>query len=376
MRGEKATMKQMMGVLNLVNEPDDLEELTYNRCIASVPFAGRYRLIDFALSNMVNSGIEDVAVFAHKKYRSLMDHLGSGKEWDLDRKRGGLFILPPSIDETREMMKGDLYNFYSHRDYFYRSTAPYVLISRSHMICNIDYNEMLQYHIDKQSDITMVYKEISEEEHSKFRRLETDADGRVNIMEEHTGRSRSTKISMEMYIMKSSLLLDIVDTCLAQGYDYFVRDGIMKNLNKLKVYGYEYKGHLGIINTIQSYYSNSMKLLDPEIWRNLFFDQGLIYTKVKDEPPAKYWDNANVTNSMIANGCIIEGTVENSILFRGVKVRKGAHVKNSIVLQNCEIDMNAHIEKAILDKDVLIQSGNVLKGDYRAPFIAVKKKVI
>jgi glucose-1-phosphate adenylyltransferase len=176
--------------------------------------------------------------------------------------------------------------------------------------------------------------------------------------------------------MKSSLLLDIVDTCLAQGYDYFVRDGIMKNLNKLKVYGYEYKGHLGIINTIQSYYSNSMKLLDPEIWRNLFFDQGLIYTKVKDEPPAKYWDNANVTNSMIANGCIIEGTVENSILFRGVKVRKGAYVKNSIVLQNCEIDMNAHIEKAILDKDVLIQSGNVLKGDYRAPFIAVKKKVI
>ncbi|MFD2614207.1 glucose-1-phosphate adenylyltransferase subunit GlgD [Paenibacillus gansuensis] len=369
-------MKQIMGVINLVNEPDDLEELTYNRCISSVPFAGRYRLIDFALSNMVNSGLEDVAVFVHRKYRSLMDHLGSGQEWDLDRKRGGLFVLPPSIDEMREMMKGDLYNFYSHRDYFYRSNKPYVLLTRSHIVCNIDYCEVLEAHIQSGADITMVYKESSEEEHSKFRRLETDEDGRVRVMEEHTGRSRSNKLSMEMYLMSTSLLLDMIDTCLAQGYDYFVRDGIMKNLTKLKVYGHEYKGHMGIINTIQSYYTNSMKLLDPQIWKSLFFENGRIYTKVKDEPPARYLDHANVSNSMIANGCIIEGTVENSILFRGVRVRRGAHVKNSIVLQNCVIDLNAQIERAILDKDVFIQSGNVLHGDSRAPFIAVKKKVI
>ncbi|ANE45576.1 glucose-1-phosphate adenylyltransferase [Paenibacillus swuensis] len=369
-------MKQIMGVINLVNEPDDLEELTYNRTIASVPFGGRYRLIDFALSNMVNSGLEDVAVFVHKKYRSLMDHLGSGQEWDLDRKRGGLFVLPPSIDEMRELMKGDLYNFYSHRDYFYRSNKPYVLISRSHIVCNIDYCEVLESHVSSGADITMVYKEISDEENSKFRRIETDENGRVTVMEEHTGRSRSNKVSMEMYLMSTSLLLDMIDTCLAQGYDYFVRDGIMKNLGKLKVHGHPFKGHLGIINTIQSYYANSMKLLDPRISKNLFFENGLIYTKVKDEPPAKYLDNANVTNSMIANGCIIEGHVENSILFRGVKVRKGAYVKNSIVLQNCVIDIGAHIEKAILDKDVFIQNGNVLQGDARAPFIAAKKKVI
>ncbi|MBP1994816.1 glucose-1-phosphate adenylyltransferase subunit GlgD [Paenibacillus eucommiae] len=369
-------MKKVMGVINLVNEPDDLEELTYFRCPASVPFGGRYRLIDFTLSSMVNSGIDNVAVFTQHKYRSLMDHLGSGKEWDLDRKRDGLFVLPSVLDEPTGISRGDLFQFYSHRDYFYRGKEELVIISRSHMVCNINYNEVVSYHQDMQADITVIYKEVDEEIPAKFRRLAVKDDGRVTLIEDHTGRLRTNKISMEMYVMSKALLLDMVESCLAQGYDHLVRDGIMKNIDKLSVYGYKYEGHLGIVNSIQSYYRQSMQLLDPKVWRELFFQKNLIYTKVKDEPPAKYLDSANVKNSLIANGCIIEGRAENCILFRGVKIRKGAYVKNSIILQNCEIEENVIIENAILDKDVFISRGRVLTGDYRAPFIAAKTKVI
>jgi glucose-1-phosphate adenylyltransferase len=369
-------MKQVMGVINLVNEPDDLEELTYFRCAASVPFGGRYRLIDFTLSSMVNSGIDNVAVFTHHKYRSLMDHLGSGKEWDLDRKRGGLFLLPSVLDDTTGMSRGDLYQFYSHRDYFYRGKEELVIITRSHMVSNINYKDAVRYHEEMQADITVIYKQVDEDEPAKFRRLAVKDDGRVTVMEDHTGRLRTNNISMEMYIMSKALLLDMVESCLAQGYDHFVRDGIMKNIDKLSVYGYKFEGHLGIVNSIQGYYKHSMELLNPKIWRELFFQKDLIYTKVKDEPPAKYSDTAAVKNSLIANGCMIEGKVENSILFRGVKIRKGAYVKNSIILQNCEIEENVIIENAILDKDVFISRGRVLTGDNKAPFIAAKTKVI
>ncbi|WP_181956616.1 glucose-1-phosphate adenylyltransferase subunit GlgD [Paenibacillus piri] len=369
-------MKRMMGVINLVNEPDDLEELTYSRCVASVPFGARYRLIDFSLSNMVNSGIDNVAVFTQHKYRSLMDHLGSGKEWDLDRKRGGLFILPAILNETTGMSRGDLFQFYSHRDYFYRAREEYVIISRSHIVCNIDFNAVLNYHLEQNADITVVYKRADDEEFAKFRRLAVKDDGQITVMEDHSGRLRTDNISLEMYVMSKELLLDMVESCLAQGYDHLVRDGIMKNIGKLGVYGYLHEGHTGIVNTIQSYYKHSMQLLNPKVWRELFFQKELIYTKIKDEPPAKYMENSSARNALIANGCVIEGKVENSILFRGVKIRKGAYVKNSIILQNCEIEENVIIENAILDKDVFISRGRVLTGDKQAPFIASKTKVI
>lgn len=369
-------MKRMMGVVNLVNEPDDLEELTYSRCVASVPFGSRYRLVDFTLSNMVNSGIENVAVFTQHKYRSLMDHLGSGKEWDLDRKRGGLFILPAVLHETTGMARGDLFQFYSHRDYFYRGREEFVIISRSHIVCNIDYNAVLNQHLEKNADVTVVYKKAEADEYARYRRIAVKDDGKVTVMEDQSGRLRTDNISLEMYVMSKELLLDMVESCLAQGYDHLVRDGIMKNIDKLSVYGYLHEGHTGIVNTIQSYYKHSMQLLNPKIWRELFFQKNVIFTKVKDEPPARYCENAHARNSLIANGCVIEGKVENSILFRGVKIRKGAYVKNSIILQNCEIEENVIIENAILDKDVFISRGRVLTGDKQAPFIASKTKVI
>jgi glucose-1-phosphate adenylyltransferase len=368
-------MKRIMGVINLINEIDHLEELTYNRCVASVPFAGRYRLIDFVLSSMVNSGITNVAVFAHTKYRSLMDHLGSGKEWDLDRKRNGLFILPPTTDDMKHMYRGDMYHFGQHRDYFRRSNQDYVLITRSHMVCNIDFKQVLAAHEASGAHITLVYKKTEQPE-AKTRKIILDAEGRVVDMQDHNGRVQSDNVSMEMYLLRKDLLMELIDTSLAQGNDRFVRDVVFKNLDKLRIMGYEYEGPLGVINTLQSYFVNSMKLNDPIIYRRLFYNPGLIYTKVKDEAPTKYACNADVHNSLIANGCIVEGKVDNSILFRGVRVGPGVQLKNCIVLQNSTIDMDSKISNAILDKDVKVGANKTLIGDINAPYIAGKNKNI
>lgn len=369
-------MKNVMGVINLVNELDDLEELTYGRCAASVPFGGRYRLIDFIMSSMVNSGISNVAIFTHTKYRSLMDHLGSGKEWDLDRKRSGLFVLPPAVDELQEMLKGDLYHFYRHRDYFHRSREEYVVVARSHMVCNIDLREVVQFHRDRDADVTIVYKRSNEQANAKCRKIEVDASGRVTAMQDHGGKLESGNVSMEIFVLRKTLLLDLVASTLAEGYDHFVRNAIMRNTERLSIYGYEHKGYLGIVNTIASYYQHSMNLLHPEVWSELFFQPGLIYTKIKDEPPTKYLRGAKVNHSLIANGCVIDGTVENSILFRGVKVHRGATLRNCIVMQNGEIHSHASIVNAILDKEVVIEQERDLRGGLSAPFIAAKRKVI
>jgi glucose-1-phosphate adenylyltransferase len=369
-------MKEVMGVINLVNEPGNLEELTYERAVASVPFGGRYRLIDFMLSSMVNSGIRNVAVFTHTKYRSLMDHIGSGKEWDLARKRTGLFVLPPAVEEHTEMLKGDLYYFHKHRDYFYRSPQEYIVISRSHMVCNIDLSQVIKYHKESKADVTVVYKEDDDQNHAVCRRLRVSGDGRVSAMYEHFSKTDSNKVSMEIYVMQKDLLLDLVETSLASGYDHFVRNAIMKNMDRLTIYGYAYKGYLGVVNTINSYYQHSLNMLNPDVWQELFSKPGTIYTKVKDEAPTKYTPNAVVRNSLIANGCVIDGTVENCILFRGVKVAQGAYLKNCIIMQNGYIAERAEIENAILDKDVVIHNDVKLKGDPKAPFIAAKKKII
>ncbi|WP_051236156.1 glucose-1-phosphate adenylyltransferase subunit GlgD [Paenibacillus pinihumi] len=367
---------QILGVINLIHEPDELEALTAGRCPATVPFGARYRLIDFTLSSMVNSGISKVAVFAHTKYRSLMDHLGSGRHWDLHHRQNGLFVLPPIADDMSDLRKGDLYQFFQHRDYFMRSQAEFVVITRSHMICNIDFNRVVRSHIASGADITAICSRAGEGLPGRARKVKMDESGRIIAMQDHYGRLKSDLISMEMYVMKKELLLELVETSLAEGQDHLVRHAIMGRLDKLEVRGYVYEGYLGVINTVASYYANSMNLLDPAVWRELFFTPGPIYTKVKDEPPASYMEGAKSINSLIANGCVVEGTVINSILFRGVHVNKGAVIRNSIIMQNGEIGIGSAVDHVILDKEVHIEAGRDIRGVHDSPFIAVKRKVI
>lgn len=366
----------LMGVINLIHEPDELESLTTDRCLATVPFGARYRLVDFTMSSMVNSGISNVGVFAHTKYRSLMDHLGSGSHWDLHHRQSGLFVLPPVAEDMSDLHKGDLFHFFQHRDFFLRSKADYVVVARSHMICNIDFNLVLADHLAKGADITVVCKRQSDHLSGKARKVELDANRRVIGMQDHYGRMKSDLVSMEMYVMKKELLLDLVETSLAQGQDHLVRHAIMSRFDALHINGYLYEGYLGIINTITSYYRNSLELLKPQVWRELFFEPGPIFTKVKDEPPASYLEGAKASNSLIANGCVIEGTVINSVLFRGVKVRKGAVVRNSIIMQNGEVGEGSSLDHVILDKEVHIEAGRDIRGVIDAPYLANKRKVI
>ncbi|MFX3633642.1 MAG: glucose-1-phosphate adenylyltransferase subunit GlgD [Candidatus Pristimantibacillus sp.] len=367
---------RVMGVINLIHETDELERLTQSRCLATVPFGARYRLIDFALSSMVNSGINKVAVFAHTKYRSLMDHLGSGEPWDLNNRQSGLFVLPPATDNIQEISRGDLYHFYQQRDYFNRSTLDYVVITRSHMVCNVDFQPIIKFHQEHDADITMVCKEQADLIYGKARKVKMDSYGRVTAIQDHYGRMLSDISSMEMYIIKKDLLMDLVETSLAQGQDHLVRHAICSRIDKLRIYGYLHEGYLGIVNTISSYFHSNMSLLRTDVWRELFFQPGTVFTKGKDEPPARYYGSSNVTNSLIANGCRIEGTVENSIVFRGVHVRKGAVIRNSIVMQNGEIGENSLIQHSILDKDVSVQADRDIRGTIDSPFLAGKRKTI
>ncbi|GAA3407573.1 glucose-1-phosphate adenylyltransferase subunit GlgD [Paenibacillus hodogayensis] len=366
----------MMGVVNLIHETEQMGPLTDGRCLATVPFGSRYRLIDFVLSSMVNSGVPNVAVFAHTKYRSLMDHLGSGSNWDLHHKKGGLFVLPPAMEDQSDFGKGDLYHFYRHRDFFARNQQEYVVITRSHMVCNIDFARVLAQHRERNADITVVCKEWPGAQTGLTRKVRMDADGRVLDMQDHYGRLASDIISMEMYVLRKELLIELVETSLAQGRDHLVRHAILPRLNELHVNAYLHEGTLGVVNTIPAYYRHNMELLNPDVWNELFFRPGPIFTKVKDEPPTRYRRGSETVHSLIANGCEIEGSVYGSILFRGVKVRPGAVISNCIVMQNGIIGENSSLENCILDKEVEVRPAKGLKGSTDTPFVAIKRNVI
>jgi glucose-1-phosphate adenylyltransferase len=368
-------MEKLMGVIHLDSEQNLLKELTYFRCGAAVPFGSRYRLIDFVLSNMVNSQIFDIAVFTRKKYRSLMDHLGNGKPWDLDRKRGGLFILPPDWNDPTDLSKGDLQHFHNNRDFFERGLAEYVLITGTHHICNIDYEKVFQAHLESGADITTIYQPVQtpEYEHAYEKKLEMNEDGLVTNI---TTDVNNKNLFMDMFIIRKSLLLELVDYCIARNKESLLLDGIMENLPNLTVHSYEYKGYLAVINSIESYYKHSMSLLNIDVYTQLFLNRKPIYTKPKDEPPTKYTKTATTTNSLLANGGIIEGNVENSILFRGVHVHKDAIVRNSIIMQRCEIREGTLLENVILDKDIIISPKRTFIGAPENPYVFAKRKVM
>lgn len=366
---------KLMGVINLDHELDQLNELTYFRAGAAVPFAGRYRLIDFALSNMMSAGVQDIALFVRRKYRSLLDHLGEGGPWDLNRKRGGLFILPPDWNDPTDISSGDLQHMHNNRDFFARSSGEYVVHAGSQHLSKVDFCELGEYHRAKGADVTVVYKRVDEfsPEHEPCFRVDIDEEGFVSGIHHEKGNHN---LYIELFIMEKNLFLQQMEYCIAHGDSYFFRDAILKNPNGLKIAAYEYKGYHSVINSIESYYKNSLELLDPEKYKQLFSPDMPVHTKIKYEAPTKYLEGAKVSNSLVANGCRIAGEVEGSVLFRGVKVEKGAKVINSIIMQKCVIEAGAIVENVILDKDVQLTENRTLVGDPRRPFVIAKRSTL
>ncbi|APM40780.1 glucose-1-phosphate adenylyltransferase subunit GlgD [Clostridium kluyveri] len=360
--------ENFMGIINLDENDDNIKELSRNRTLAAIPIAGRYRIIDFILSNMTNSGIENIGIFTKMESRSLIDHLSNGRPWDLNRKIEGLRVFNYT---EKNLNLDDIQNFSKNILYFKRSKEEYVVMASSYMICNIDLKEAMEFHIKSKNDITIMYKKV-EDADSRFIHCDTlniNHEGRVISVGRNIGVNEKTNISMEIYMLKKKMFMDIVNECISTGNYRKVKHNIYKCLKYLNVGVFEFKGYLSCVNSIKSYYRTSMELLDHKIMGELFSKYKPIYTKTNDDMPCRYFQSSNVINSIIGDGCSIYGTIENSIIFRRVTISKGSILKNCIVLQNCIVDNNVKLEYTILDKNVHIKTDKELKGDKDAPIV-------
>ena len=368
-------LNKYFAILSLNENEDNIKSLTKTRPLASIPVGGRYRIIDFILSNLVNSDISNVGILTQSKSRSLMDHLGTGKSWDLDRKLKGLFIFN---FESRNSHLSDIEMLEDNLEYLYRSQQEYVLLASSKMVCNINFEEVAKFYEDSGSDVTIVYKNVNDgcSNFLDCNVLNINKDGKVLSAGRNIGSEDSINVSMGMCIMKSEMLINIINECVQTGYYTSIRNWIYKHTETLNVNAFEFSGYLQCVNSISTYYKLNMDMLNPDVNKDLFFKNGLIFTKVKDEAPTMYYEGSSVHNSLIANGCLIEGSIENSVLARRITVGAGAVIKDCIILQNCNIKENVVLQNVIIDKNNIIEANKEFKGDKEHPLVIEKTRFI
>lgn len=360
-------------------------ELVNVRLMASIPFASRYRMIDFVLSSMVNCGIDNVSIIVRKNYHSLMDHLGSGREWDLTRKNGGLSIFPPYAEKTSEKpYTARVDAISSILGLLKTKKEKYVVMADTNIAVNFDFNAMIKEHIASGADVSIAYNEqeipesfMKDESNRKdlYYTLSLDDDNRVNNIYVNLQREGIQNCSMNIFVIERELLIDLINTAFVRGNSYFERDVLLPQLDRLNVHGFKFDGYVARITDIKSYFDENMKLLNDENLNGLF-GPAPVYTKIRDDNPTRYIMGAKVNNIMAADGCVIEGEVENSILFRGVKVCKGAKVKNCILMQDTVIEAGASIEHLISDKKVVITAGKEMKGTDTYPLYISKGHIV
>ena len=361
-----------------------IPELVTERLMASIPFAGRYRMVDFILSSMVNCGIDNVSLIVRKNYHSLMDHLGSGREWDLTRKYGGLNIVPPFASNTVKVYNGRIEALASILDMLKDAREKYVVMSDANLAANFDFTAMLEQHIESGADVTIADKkqeipagmikpfDITKDLYYTF---ELDDDGRIRQLRINPEDGGVQNLSMNIYIIEREFLVHMISEAYSKGMVYFDRDLLAPNLDHLNVRGFEFNGYLARISDIKSYFDENMKLLKDENLDGLFGGNP-IYTKIRDDNPTRYIQGSKAKNIMSADGCIIEGEVENSILFRGVRIAKGAKVKNCVLMQDTIVGEGANVEYVITDKNVTISAGKEIKGADSFPVYVAKYRSV
>ena len=355
---------------------ENIPELSRRRTMGSLPFGGRYRLIDFALSNLVNSGVTTVGIITKNNYQSLMDHLGSGKDWDLARKTGGLILLPPFGDfDNAGLYKNRLEALKSVSEFVNRRNEDYVILCDCDGVYRMDFSEIIDYHEEKQADITLICHPEQLSGTSDYAVLRTDPDGRVIGLEVGERSGKKSKFYVNVMIMRRSLLQTIISDSVTHGYSDFREDVIKRNIKSLKIYAYEFNGYHATIDSLASYFRHNMELLNKSV-RDELFGARDIYTKVRDSAPSKYGSEAVISNSLISDGCIVEGQVENSILFRGVKVGKDSVVRNSIIMQDTVIGDSVQLNCVITDKNVVIRDHRNLSGCEVQPYFLAKGTMI
>ena len=361
-----------------------IPEMTRMRTMASIPYGCRYRLIDFALSNMVNSGITNVGVIAHYNYQSLLDHIGTGKDWDLARRSGGIKILPPYITAYENRAAGKLYEnrleaVLGASNFINRCNADYIVMSDCDVILNIDLKKVVEDHIQSGAYITLVGKKLPETEvfENEVNVLTADETGRLIDLATYKPENEAVNVSTNIMVISRKELQSIVSESIARGYTSFTKDIISAQMASKLIRVYDFDGWAAHISSLEGYFKSSMELLNAEIRQDLFGGRdNRIYTKIRNSAPTKYTENAKAKNSLIADGCVIDGTVENCILFRGVRVGKGTVIKNCILLQDTYVGDNVNLNCVITDKNAMIKDERNLSGHESMPFFIGKGQTV
>ena len=365
-----------MGLILADHKRIQLGELSRPRALAAIPFAGRYRIIDFMLSNMVNSGMTSVGVIALHKYKSLMDHLGTGSSWDLDRKNKGLSLLPPYINSVNINDGGEIDDLSGLLDFFRANRRRYVVIANSNVVFNATFNDFVARHEESGADISVLYNRDGMKYGSPGAILGVDRKGWVKDVLFNPPKPVSSRCSMGVIIIERERLLDLVNEDVARGEHDFSVENFLRRYVELKINAMEYKEVLLRINSIQTYFSSTMDLLDERTRQDLFWSGLPVFTKVKDEAPTLNGSKNRAENSQISAGCLINGAVSNSMLFRGVTVSAHATIKNSIIMQDTYISEGVVLENVILDKNCVIRPGIKLVGQKEFPVVIGKGAIV
>ena len=353
-----------IGIILAGGNSKRMRELSNKRAISAMPIAGSYRSIDFALSNMSNSHVQNVAVFTQYNSRSLNEHLSSSKWWDFGRKQGGLYNFTPTITaEHNDWYRGTADALYQNLTFLKNSHEPYVVIASGDCVYKLDYAKVLEYHIEKKADITVVCKDMGpEEDITRFGVVKTNADGRITDFQEKPMVAESNTISCGIYVVRRRQLIELIERCAQEDRYDFVNDILVRYRNLKRIYAYKIDSYWSNIASVESYYKTNMDFLKPEV-RDYFFRQyPEIYTKVGDMPPAKYNPGASVKNSLVASGSIINGVVENSVLFRQAYIGNNCVIKNSIILNDVYIGDNTVIENCIVESRDTIRANTTYIG--------------
>lgn len=365
-----------IGIILAGGNSSRMGELSAKRAVAAMPIVGSYRAIDFTLSNMTNSHIQKVAVYTQYNSRSLNEHLNSSKWWDFGRKQGGLYLFTPTITATNSYWyKGTADALYQNISFLKSAHEPYVVISSGDAVYKLDYNKVLEEHIATGADITVVCKDIQpgEDDINRFGVVKLADDNRVISFEEKPIVAETNTASIGVYVVRRRQLIELLEACAAEGRSDFVNDILVRYKNVKKIYAYKLDSYWRNIGTIDSYFKTNMDFLKKDI-RDYFFRQHPdVYSKVEDLPPAKYNGDAAVSNSLIASGSIINGTVEDSVLFKKVYIGNNCVIKNSIILNDVHIGDNCYIENCIVESRDTLRANTVHTGDPNEIKVIVEK---
>lgn len=370
------TGNDLLGLIYSNTYDTSLSELTSMRSMGSVPFAGRYRLIDFPLSAMVECGMSKVGILTNSNYQSLMDHLGSGRAYDLSRKNGGLYIIPPFNTVSAGLLRTRIEALSGAGEFLKHCDEEYVVLSDCNVVYNFDLQDMFEQHKKTGADITIAYAHGKAPSLSDWLVFDIDSGNKI-IKSEISPSKQDCDYSMNVYIMRKALLERIIKESISLNQYDFEKEIILDNFRNFKMFGYKANGFVKVLDNIQSYFDTSMSLLTKENRYNLFkTDNRPIHTKIRDDVPTIYGLGADCKNSLITDGCTINGTVENCILSRDVHIGKGSVVKNSILMNHTYIGDNVHLNCIIADKEVVIKSGKTLCGEPDYPVFISKGIVI